>query len=406
MVALKVAVMLVESQKKTAWLTWSDTGEHSVEEESGIFGLGVFYWLHRLFINGHRTSLSTETVFPLDQTISAPVLAPELARRLRMSSWRGRGWGLTKVLFSTLAPPLRSEKSHGRSLIGATILSYGLLALSTVLYGYFQERFVIMVRGCLIAAMYDQTVQLELASSTDPGLLTLMSTDVSRLMAGLLDIHEYRGSSIQVGLSSRRLQKKLGEAFVAPLVVAVLTFLAMFFLSRVIDRRQRAWMEAIGIRMPPIKKRIQQLRVAEVGVGERRRMLAVAGAAISQVPLLISPVLASATTIKVPQLLSAFTSLRRVQEFLERGARNDYRISHSDSRFAGMGIETHNDVDTNVFGGSRTRDSDVGISIPASCVAAAIGPVGSGKTTVCGYILGELPSARGFANLSTNSFPL
>ncbi|EFX04947.1 ABC multidrug transporter [Grosmannia clavigera kw1407] len=496
MVALKVVMILVKSQNKTKWLTWSDSKEHSPEETSGIFGLVVFYWLYRLFMNGHRTILCSETLFPLDQAVSASVLAPKLAKKLRTSSWRGRKWGLAKVLFSTLAPQLLppiiprlallaasmcqsfliealldflqedSEKSHGYGLIGATILTYGLLALSTALYGYFQERFVIMTRGCLITAIYDQTVQLELASSAESGVLTLMSTDISRIMTGFLDIHEYWASSIQVGLSCWLLQKKLGTAFVAPLVVVVLSFLAMFFLGKVVGRCQRAWMEAVGIRVgtmataisqmklikmsgmdAPIKKRIQQLRIAEIRVGERWRMLAVTGAAISQVPLLISPVLAFATAMKtlnttsifvsisyltllaapllvlfqkVPQLLSAFTSLQRIQEFLERDTRKDYRISHSHSMFADMGMEAHNGFDMNLLEGSGTRDScisicdgefgwsqdtpvlkDVNISIPASCLTAVLGPVGSGKTTFCRYILGELPFARGFVHLST-----
>lgn len=56
-VALKVAVLLLEAYEKRKWVDWDDE-MHSPEETSGIFSLGVYFWLNKLFMAGYRNVLA------------------------------------------------------------------------------------------------------------------------------------------------------------------------------------------------------------------------------------------------------------------------------------------------------------------------------------------------------------
>lgn len=48
-IALKTGILLLEAQQKSRLLRW-DKKEHSPEETSGIFSLGVFFWLNKIFL--------------------------------------------------------------------------------------------------------------------------------------------------------------------------------------------------------------------------------------------------------------------------------------------------------------------------------------------------------------------
>ena len=497
MVVLKAAMILLESHQKTPWLMWDDLKQHSPEETSGIFSLGVFYWLHRLFIQGYRVVLSLEGLHPLDRALTADVIRHKLAERLQdHRSWRGRKYGLAKLLLRSLAgqllPPIApraallaasmcqplliqallrflqdadqtqgqsQHQNHGYGLIGATVLTYTTIALSTALYWYFHERLVIMVRGCLVLAVYEKTTELQLSASTDPGVITLMSSDVERVMRGILDIHEYWANPIQIGLSCWLLQRQLGAAFAAPLVVVALSTLAAFFLGKLLGPRQRAWMEAIERRVgvtanaisqmklikmsgmtEPVRRHIQKLRLSELDVGGRWRMLLAATATVSQVPMLISPVITFAVTSKtldtasifvsisymtllasplmtlfqkIPQLLAALTCLHRIQTFLEGNTRTEFRdFGEGDTASLNTIRPEDDEIEMESLSGKDSsritiRDASFGwnelthilkgvnMTVPAGRLTAVVGPVASGKTTLCKAILGEVPFARG-----------
>lgn len=490
MVALKAIMILTESRQKTAWLVW-DLKQHSPEETSGVLGLGVYYWLHRLFMSGYRVILSLESLYPLDRALKADIMKDKLAKQLQNTSWRGRKRGLAKLLLRTLAgqllPPIAPRavllaasmcqplliqallgflqhedmdkyQNHGYGLIGATALTYGTIALSTALYWYFHERLVIMVRSCLVSAIYEKTTELQLSASADAGAITLMSSDVDRVMAGILDIHEYWANPIQIGLSCWLLERQLGAAFAAPLVVVALSALGAFFLGKLLGPRQRAWMEAIEKRVgvtanaitqmklvkmsgmtDPVKTYIQRLRLSELKVGGRWRMLLVASATISQVPMMISPVITFAvasktldtTSIfvsisyltllasplmvlfqKIPQLLAALTCLDRIQTFLELDIRTEFRDLHRGTESHSTILVEDEEIKMEMIGGKDSpritiRGGNFGwnehtdllngvdMTVPACRLTAIVGPVASGKTTLCKAILGEVPFSNG-----------
>lgn len=47
-IILKARILLLEAKQKSAWVLWNEK-EHSPEETSGIFSLGVCFWLNKMF---------------------------------------------------------------------------------------------------------------------------------------------------------------------------------------------------------------------------------------------------------------------------------------------------------------------------------------------------------------------
>ncbi|KAM5360718.1 hypothetical protein ACJA88_014729 [Fusarium oxysporum] len=397
---LKAIMVFLESRQKEKWLGW-DVKQHSPEETSGIWNLGVFFWLNTLFMKGYRVILTLESLYPLDKALTAET-HQHLVERVHNNPYKGQKYGLARlllrILLLQLLPPiipraallaasicqpflihallhyLQSEdqdQNHGYGLIGATALTYGAIAFSTALYWYFQERFVIMVRGILVLAVYEKTTELRMPADGDSGALTLMSTDVERITRGVLDLHEYWANTIQIALSCWLLQRELGAAFAASLGVVAVSTLTAFGIGKLLGPRQKEWMEAIETRVgvtaaaiaqmklvkmsgmtKPIQSYVQRLRVREIEIGGRWRMLLAAAATVSQVPMTLSPVITFAVATKtlnttsifvsisyltllasplmilfqkIPQFLGALTCLQRVQTYLERDPRFDYR---------------------------------------------------------------------------------
>lgn len=104
-VAIKVVVLLLESQQKSRWIDW-DKKEHSPEETSGIFSLGVFFWLNRLFLSGYKNVLTINDLYPLDGAMDPTRLHEKFSRHLDVTKMKGDKYGLTKVLMRTLMGPL------------------------------------------------------------------------------------------------------------------------------------------------------------------------------------------------------------------------------------------------------------------------------------------------------------
>ncbi|PNP83731.1 hypothetical protein FNYG_02948 [Fusarium nygamai] len=494
---LKAVMVYLESREKRKWLGW-DGKQHSPEETSGIWNLGVFFWLYTLFMKGYRVILTLESLYPLDKALAAET-HQHLVERVRNNPYQGQKHGLTRLLLQTLAlqlvPPIipraallaasicqpflihallhylqndNQEQSHGYGLIGATALTYGAIAFSTALYWYFQERFVIRVRGILVLAVYEKTIELRMPTDGDSGALTLMSTDVERITRGILDLHEYWANTIQIALSCWLLQRELGAAFAASLGVVAISTLTAFGIGRLLGPRQKAWMEAIETRVDvtaaaiaqmklvkmsgmtkPIQSCVQRLRVREIEIGGRWRMLLAAAATVSQVPMTLSPVITFAVATKalnttsifvsisyltllasplmilfqkIPQFLGALTCLQRVQAYLERDPRFEYR--HLDHHMMSTTCMTSlspppsvseasgRDIEMKTLPGKGTprvviKDGNFGyrenvavlkhvnITIPSSHLTAVVGPVASGKSTLCKAILGEVPFATG-----------
>ncbi|ORY68183.1 ATPase-like protein [Pseudomassariella vexata] len=492
---LKFVLVLLESLHKSRWVQW-DAKVHSPEEASGLLGLGAFTWLNRLFLVGYRKVISIEDLFPLDQTMATESLQLKLMDQVGSCASKGqkRGLELAKVLGKTLAVPLllpigprvallgfkfcqpflidsllnymqqpaeRPSTNVGYGLIGATILIYGGIAISTSFYWYLHERSLCMSRGCLAGAVYKKTTEAKLSASGDAAAITLMSTDVERIRLGFLNLHEFWANTIEVGLASWLLQRQLGTAFVAPLIVVIVCVLGGAYTNKFTGRRQKVWMDKIQRRVGttanvisnmkhlkisglagPVRDLIQNMRVDELKSASKFRIIYVTVIIFGYIPMALCPVVTFAVTSRTldittiftslsflllladplgylfqntPNLLAAFACLERIQNFLEAEPRVDIRQSRridqkSDSG-EGSGADDREDksgsaimVSHGQFGWAPDKMGlrDICLEIPAARLTIVVGPVASGKSTLCKALLGEVPVSLGHVYVNSD----
>lgn len=323
-----------------------------------------------------------------------------------------------------------------------------------------------MARSILVTETFIKATQARIGTADDSAALTLMSTDMERIMMGFRLLHDFWASIIQAALAAWMLYTRLGVVFVVPMGIVVVCFGGLAVLMKFTGDSQRAWMAGVQKRVGltatviasmknlkisglsvAVRDFVQRLRVEELAAGAQFRKIVIIAALFGFTPLLISPPLTFAFTQRtldssrmftslsylllltnplsqvfqsVPQLLSGLACLGRIQAFLECENRHDFRQVLADMRLNSEKAA----ADSAAVSGSNTDSAhpivvkkgnfgweadkftlkDVSINIPRSSLTIVIGPVGSGKSTLCKALLGEIPFSGGSVNLSTR-FP-
>lgn len=83
-------------------------------------------------------------------------------------------------------------------------------------------RFILRVRGALDALIYRKTTRRRSPpTENERAAMTLMGTDVERIVTGLRDIHEMWASTVSIAIATWLLERQLSGACVVPLILAV-----------------------------------------------------------------------------------------------------------------------------------------------------------------------------------------
>jgi hypothetical protein len=69
--------------------------------------------------------------------------------------------------------------------------------------------------------IYNQTIDMSAVDLTDSAAITLMGTDVERIMANLKNIHEAWASVGELGIAIWLLEHEIGVACFIPLVISL-----------------------------------------------------------------------------------------------------------------------------------------------------------------------------------------
>jgi ABC-type multidrug transport system fused ATPase/permease subunit len=182
----------------------------------------------------------------------------------------------------------------------------------------------------------------------------------------------------------------------------------------------------------PVEELIQNMRVDELQAASRFRTVNVIVIVFGYVPLALAPVITFAVTSRAldattiftsisylllltdplsylfqnsPNLLAAFACFERIQTFLEKDPRVDFRtlrlhIPDTElEKYGSSSEEKESDPEPLVtiangnFGWetNKTILKNINLEIPSSRLTMVVGPVASGKSTLCKVLLGEIP---------------
>ncbi|KAJ6013292.1 ABC transporter FUM19 [Penicillium herquei] len=162
----------------------------------------------------------------------------------------------------------------GHALVGAYALVYLGYALSTAIYWRQTFRFVTMIRGGLISILQQKTTQVKAIDLQDRAALTLMGTDVERIVTGFRSIHELWASPIEVGIAIWLLARQVGVASVVPAVLAMLCLLATTRISTLSKSSQKRWIERVETRLELTTIMLSNMKAVKMlGLSETLRNL-------------------------------------------------------------------------------------------------------------------------------------
>ncbi|KAF3018850.1 hypothetical protein E8E14_006783 [Neopestalotiopsis sp. 37M] len=359
-----------------------------------------------------------------------------------------------QYLLDYLANDTGSDSLTSSGLVVTALFIYLGIAISTALYWYSQERFQSQLRAFLIAAIYQKTNRIVHKSDGDLAAVTLMGADVERIYTGIRSIHEVWANAIQIPIALWLLYRQVGNAFIAPLIIVIIGFGLSYMISQRAISYQTTWMSSVQKRTGVTSEALSQvkdLRVTgmavpagnlvkeerenEIHVGQRARTLIATSASLSQLPQAISPALTFAFVSHVldqtraytallllslltaplqqflqiiPIIAASVASLNRIWHYLTQDDWADYREFRIDGP---PNIESEKGSDPVVglshasFGWSagKTAIQDVSLEISRASITFVTGPIGSGKSTLCKALLGEVPSMQGTVWLRSKS---
>ncbi|KAK8031981.1 hypothetical protein PG990_001715 [Apiospora arundinis] len=340
---LKMGLLALEEIRKDKWFG-PEIKHNGNEISSGIFTRTLFSWLNRMLWRGYNTALSVPSLQDVDPSLLSPVLWNKVRgpvekliagdeRSLLVAVFWALKWQLFAPMFpyllvvaSQLAQPylIRTilsflstpydgseyQNNIGYGLIAAYGLIYICIAVATAWGSHLSYRFTVMLRGVLVTTIYRRTLSMNLSVAEDATALSLMSTDVERIVMGMVHIHETWSTIVQVAIAMWILYTEVGAIFIAPIVLAlVCTFLAVA-LSSFAGAFQASWMEVLekrvaitssllgsvkSVKMLGWVKRstelIQQLRMAEILSARKFRLMLLGVVTVSFLPVTLAPVL-------------------------------------------------------------------------------------------------------------------
>ncbi|KAJ0288366.1 hypothetical protein CBS470a_004951 [Colletotrichum nupharicola] len=389
--ALKAVMILLESTEKRRILVPQHKG-YSKEVTSGTFNRSVFFWLTSLFINGYRNILKLEDLYPLDPKLASEPLYKKLADAWDQVPDKTRPGALFSTWLRVFAGPMsaavvpklfqigfnyaqplliqqaielaglpqtREYRNRGFGLIGAYVLVYTGIAVSTGQYEWRTHRTAAMLRGSTTALIYQKALRLDLTSPnvSPAGALTLVGTDSEQISQGVNQLHEIWGGLVEIGIGIYLIYRQLGAACAMPVAL-------VFGTDRVTTTSKTLgsikWLKVSGLNDVAFSV-IQNLRSTELVVSKRYRVLL----GISMMLMICTPIWSPILTLgtfagiasgsndvltiskaftaisiltlvnqplagiimALPITATAVTSFQRIQDFLNGKERADTRVA-------------------------------------------------------------------------------
>lgn len=277
--------------------------------------------------------------------------------------------------------------------------------------GYYRTvwfRALTMIRGILTAAVFRKTIHIQITASDDKAAVTLMSTDVDRIVTGLREIHELWANLIQIAIATYLLEIELSYACIAPMVVAALSFAVITYSSSFAKAFQRKWLTRTqkrvtitssmlgsmkGIKLSGLTQGlesiIETLRLDEIRSSADFRLLGAYTSTIALFPMMLSPVLAFAiytanalsggSTLDVSRVFTSLSTMvllsqplfslfgsivnsraaigcfDRIEQYLLSPSRRDYRQKAFVHKQAVEEQETYSDDENTALLGSQAN---------------------------------------------------
>ncbi|KAG5996170.1 hypothetical protein E4U52_007183 [Claviceps spartinae] len=288
---VKLVILGTEVIEKRKLLMWHCKNV-SPEAVASFYNRVFFVWLNSLLLKGYRTSLTVDTLTPLDQDILGASRPDSLLDRWERAKKRSKiallwvfichyRWHLLagvlprlayigftfaepflvkRVLDFTAEPDGPNTRNVGYGLIGAYALVHIGKAMSLTWYEHMTYRVITMFRGSLINIIFGKTLRLDARAVLDAEAITLISADIDRISLGMQTMHDSYASVIELSLSLWLLSNLLGIAVVPPTIFIALCLAVGIPIATAAGNAQVPWLEAIEKRLAVTSKTLGNMK--------------------------------------------------------------------------------------------------------------------------------------------------
>ncbi|EPS25450.1 hypothetical protein PDE_00383 [Penicillium oxalicum 114-2] len=486
--ANKLIILVLESLEKRS-LFKKDYQSVSPETNANIFNRWLFWWLNGLFWKGYHETLTVESLPVLDGALQAASKPEQLNEAFQKANhyrsntllwtllWHYR-WEIfegvpprvafallqlvqpylvEQVLLFMAADEHAHSAEYARALVVAYAVVYAGIAVALGAYQHKTNRLEVMIRGSLVSLIYDKTLHLTPAVAADGSAVTLMSTDIDRIVMGTRHLHEFYANFIEIPIALWLLARLLGLASIAAAAIIGGSLAVAVPLAMASGEAQGEWLEVVEERLAVTSKvlgamktikmtgltevvcnNIRGLRDHEIKSSFKFRLYTALILSLSFMSSSLAPVFGfgvyaiisrahdsgtltnsmafSALSFFVlidgaimslidgsEEIMSVVNCVQRVQKFLLEKEHNDHRvICSSDSQLIDVDQpETMSscviaeDVSAAWSVDSEPVLKSLNFTISTELTTMIVGPVGCGKSTLLKTLLGELPEVSG-----------
>ncbi|KAH8689094.1 putative multidrug resistance-associated protein [Talaromyces proteolyticus] len=288
-----ISIVLLESATKSKFLRPTYLTVSS-EELCGFWARSFFVWVLPLFRTGYSTVISISDLPQLDHDLKGNTAEEKLQgtwkeakgrRRLIKALFWAYSWPIlaaivprVSLIVFTLCQPFliaatvnwigsevtEETSKYGQGLIGAYVLVYSAMAITTAIYNHQINRLATMIRAGLISMIYKKTTLLKANEFKGAEAITLMETDVDKIMTAVKNLHESWASILQAGVAIWLLERQVYVACVVPTIVSLACVYLTGPVSSRIGATQKAWVERVQQRLAITSTMLGNMKAAQM----------------------------------------------------------------------------------------------------------------------------------------------
>ncbi|KAF7194977.1 ABC multidrug transporter B [Pseudocercospora fuligena] len=279
-IAAKVIVLYLEARSKRRAL-FPTYRLSSPESLVNLYDKTTLWWLNPLFWLGYKSFLTIEKLYDVDAALSSRRVEKKFDQHWQRQSSASR-WAVVLATFGSvrytffgmiiprlclsafkLCQPLLiaritallrdglsdDNKNEAKGLIGAAVLIYIGIAITTALYQRELQRMVTMIRGTAVSSVYSKALRLESGKLADGAALTLVTADVMRICFALQQVDHVFAAPVEIGVAMFLLERQIGVVCIAPTAFTIAVAAISFWNSNIGVPMQKSWLSAVSERV-------------------------------------------------------------------------------------------------------------------------------------------------------------
>lgn len=296
--SIRLGLLILEELPKDIIQPDSDADEIGREALGGFWSRTCFLWLNSTLLLGFRRMLTIDDLGSIGPEFSSRRLYMRFAgpwkaadksskHTLLFTCARVLGWRFAVILIPRLAVTLCSfaqpyllersielignphpQEGEADGMVAAIAVAFVGIAIAHATTDHMSYRCVTQLRGVLVSSIMAKTHRLPVADARRSAAVTLMTTDMDGIAAGLPKFYDLPIGLLEVVLGVYFLSRYTGRCWLIVVAVVALSSFVSYSLGRRSADAYKSWSKRIELRVAETATMLAQLQVVKMlGLG-------------------------------------------------------------------------------------------------------------------------------------------